>query len=175
MRLCLRGDLAREHARLHVELVEHRKRVGADDDESRRLADAVTALEAEMLANTTEFVFEAVGKPAWRKLMADNPPTPEDLKRDPSSRYSPEHFAMAALSESMIEPTGATVESVRKLTAKLTDTQFEILWMTCLSANEGVSGLGESRAASAVHASSERSSELHAATAPLEASSSVES
>lgn len=174
VRLCLLGNLSRDHEHLNGELVVAIGKHGDKHADVVQLAEQVRALEIDMRERATEFVYKALGRPAWKKLLADHPPTEEQLKDDPTLKFDPDEFPIAAMVASMIEPSGVTRSSLLRLIEKMTDTQYLILWDACLAANGGVTGLGESKAASSVLRSSPPSSELPSDLVSAEASSSAE-
>lgn len=138
VRILLRQDLIAEHARLDDELVAAAK---VDATENRdpvgpALAERILELEAEIEAAKRLFRFRAVGKKAWADLIAQHPPTPEQLKGHGRLDHNPETFPVAAIAASCIGPK-MTVEQVAKLELELNLAQFEILWSGCLDANVG--------------------------------------
>lgn len=176
VRLCLRGDLAREHERLEGELAEARRR----DDETNEpnqapaLARRIKDIEAQMRDDETEFVFTAIGTTAWSDLLAAHPPTKEQ-RATMRVDHNPDTFPQEAIAASLVDPADATVDEVEALRAKLSIGQWSQLWTACLQANVGGETPGESSSASEVLRASGPSSISAASAEFLAASSSAES
>jgi hypothetical protein len=176
--LCLRGDLVRELEQLERDLAAARR---ADEETNEpnkapAIARRIRDIEAEMRNSETEFTFQAIGKSAWRDLLAEHPPSKE--QKDLGFSHDPETFAVAAMARSLIDPypgEGEEAEAeVQALVEKLTTLQLGKLWTTCMSANvDGGNAPGESLAASAVLRAFEPSSITAVPAASPEASSSV--
>lgn len=173
-RLCLDGDLLDEHQLLVEELGRARK----DDerlnepDRAPAIAEQILELEDRIAAAETEFVFKAMGRGSWRKLVADHPPTPEQLAVDPQVDNDVEVFPFEAMAASLEEPA-LTAADLRKLHDDVLDeTQFQKLWTTCLVANLGTGvNRPESAAARSVLAANARpKSEQPSDSESLEAS-----
>jgi hypothetical protein len=175
VRLYLDGDVVREHERLKDQLQQVIKSDANSNepDEAPAIARRIKDLEDEMREGETEFVFQAIGKPKWSDLLAQHPPTKE--QREQGLDHNPEKFPAVAIAASLIDPGDADLEAVEALGASLSIGQWSTLWVTCLKANVGGEGPGESLAASAVLRASEQSSTSAADAASLAASSSDES
>lgn len=177
--LCLRGDLVREHEQLERELADIRRKSDGSlgGDGAAEVARRIRDLETQMREGETEFTFQAIGRSAWRNLLAEHPPTKE--QKDIGADHNPETFAAAAMAASLIDPFPGqgeeAVAEVEALLEKLTTLQLGKLWTTCMSANiDGGNTPGESSAASAALRASELSSTIAGRAASPEASSSDE-
>lgn len=150
VRLCLRGDLIREHERLEKELTEARRfdEMNNEPDTARAIAEAVQGVEADMRDSETEFVLTAMGRRTWSDLIAEFPPTEEHKKQ--GMDYHTDDFPPVAIATSLVEPSGVTRDNVDELLEVLNLGQFMRLWAGCLSANLGDKAPGESVAASVV-------------------------
>lgn len=144
-RVLLRQDLAAKHAELDAELTAV---LGQADDSMTAKAPALSRqlkeLEVEIEAEKVEFKFGNIGRRAWADLLAEHPPTKEQLKahresdrRGPPPDHNPETFPIAAMAAACIEPEGMDEDAVRRLEALLTDSQFVELWAACVGACRG--------------------------------------
>jgi hypothetical protein len=88
-------------------------------------------------------------------LLAANPPTKDQLKRDPRIDHNPETFPIAAIAASCLEPA-VTVEDVGRLERALPSTVFDVLWARCIDANIGGIDAPKSAAAGLILRASER-------------------
>lgn len=137
-KVCVRGDLV-----VRIEqLGEQWQAAVAEDARENRpptaplIAEEIQAARAEAEAAEVAFTFQAIGSTAWAKLLADHPP--------PAGRggsFNPETFPPAAISASLIEPSGFTVDKVVQLLEGLNDGAFQRLWGACLRANMADGGL----------------------------------
>lgn len=135
-RVLLRQDLLDEHDRLEAELQaeleldarENRDPVGPG------LAVRLLAFEEEIESLRREFRFRAVGKRRWSDLLAEHPPTKEQLAKFSRLDHNPETFPVAAIAASCIDPA-MSVEQVGRLEEVLNFAQFERLWECCLDVN----------------------------------------
>lgn len=150
VRLCLRGDLVRQHEQLERDLTDARRydETHNEVDTAPRIAEAIQTVEAEMADTETEFVFSAIGKRAWSDLLAKHPPTDEHRKL--GLDHEPDTFPAVAIAASLVEPADVTLDGVERLAEVLTVGQYMRLWTGCLAANLGDRVPGESEAASAV-------------------------
>ncbi len=120
VRICVRADLV---ARLE-ELVA----AGGDEAQIDKLRDEVAAYECE-------FVVQSIGALAWQRLLAAHPPTDDQRRRSPGLDHNPLTFPYAAVAASCVAPDGVSDETINELAERLTATQWEALWMACLSVN----------------------------------------
>lgn len=127
------------------------------------LAREVAALEQQIEDSKTPFRFVAIGRKAWADLVALHPPTKDDLKSDQRANINGQTFPPAAIAASCTSPT-MTVEQVQRLEAALPDSQWMVLWDSCLAANLG----GLTNPKSAIAGSILRESERSATTAANE-------
>lgn len=144
VRVCLRGDLAAEHERLENELDALREWAPsalAEADPRRPLAEAITALEAEMAESTETFTFRALGQRKYRALVDAHP----DPKGD--GQWNAETFPQALIAACAIEPEMDVVD-VERLFDVLNAGQVETLFMGAYMVNEGPTRVPFSKAAS---------------------------
>lgn len=146
VRLSLRSDLASEHDRLEEELA-----AAVDDERLLDIAERMEAIQAEIRSSAVEFVLAGIGKRRWSELVADNPPTAEQVeqlgRRVP---WNPDTFVYAAIAACVREPAGITVEKAASLEDVLTVAEWQRLWEAVLVVNVGDRSPGESLAASVV-------------------------
>lgn len=146
VRLLLDGDLVDQHEQMSAEL----GKLNAESPEAKALAARVLDLESEMQKAEIEFVFQAMGRGRWLKMMADHPPTDEQAKQ--GAQFDTDTFPFVAMAECLVEPE-VTVEALRTLNDEvLTEGQFGSLWASCLKANIGGGSRPESLAAHAIAA-----------------------
>lgn len=98
------------------------------------LENHVAELSKKVEAKTRTFVFSSIGKGAWRKLLADHPPTEAQLKADPSLDNNPETFPQAAMVACCTEP-GMTVEQANWIATELPEMVFLRFWNAVLRCN----------------------------------------
>lgn len=140
VKILLDQQMLVEHERLDAELLAASK---ADSEENRDplgpgLAESLVRFEAEIEAAKQQFRFRAIGKKAWADLLAQHPPTKEQVTLQPRLDHNPETFPLAAIAASCVDPK-MTVEQVGKLEQALNLAQFDKLWAGCLDANVGAS------------------------------------
>jgi len=172
-RLCLAGDVLGEIDALNAELWQAK----LDDDRLNRapLAPGIAAEIVELTelahASEVEFVFKAIGRKAWRDLVAAHPPLPNHTKA--GADFNTETMPIEAMAASCIEPKGATVEGFRELAEsdKVTDAQWNKLWFACHAANAGSADVPFSVAAYAIARPTETNSGQPEPTESLAASS----
>ena len=139
VRILLRQDMLAEHARLDAELVAE---LEIDANENRdavgpRLAQRLVEFEAEIEAAKRPFTFRAIGKRPWADLLADHPPTKDQLAASNGRiDHNPETFPIVAIAASCVDPK-MTVAQVTRLEDAINLGQFEKLWAACLDANVG--------------------------------------
>lgn len=81
------------------------------------------------------FTFQAIGRRAWRELLAQHPPTAAQLELDAGLEYDPDTFPAAAIAAACVEPEGVTADAMAELEERLSIGQFGRLWTACLAAN----------------------------------------
>lgn len=148
VRVPLRSDLAdrieqlEEQARREHKIDERENR----DPLAPKLAEQIQQLEAELAESEREFVFEAIGRRPYLKLIADHPPTDEQKADAEESgaiaQYDAETFSPALLAASCVEPPGATLETMTRIWNEWSAGQVSRLWSTCLAANLGSADAG---------------------------------
>lgn len=151
--VCLRGDLVADHEAAERELEQAQKRP-ADSlagNGSAAIIERIEALEAEMKANSYEFRFRALPKPAFRALVASYPPRRgEDGEVVPEDRYTmsnQEDMLPALIRACLVDPE-LDDASWADLEGKLTDRQFGDLADGAWFVNRGEVDVPFSRAAS---------------------------
>lgn len=135
-RVGFRQDLWDRHAALEADLAAAIRDDTSEnrDPEAPAVAEAIEALEAEIVAGEVPFVFQSIGRQAWTKLLAEHPPT--DEHRDLGSDHNPETFPPAALAASSVEPK-MSVETATGMFDELNLSQWNRLWSAVLTANLG--------------------------------------
>ncbi len=118
------------------------------------LADAVRRAEPSRLT----FVFQAIGKPAWRALERAFPAGEAQHAESGTAgmlvSWDITTFPTQAMAASMIDPEGATPESVAALEAKLSIGQWSRMWSCCVAVNTGDADVPKSLTGSAKTSSS---------------------
>ena len=162
-RVLLRQDLLTLHDELEAELAAAvkddamRNEVPTAPAISRRLVD----LEAEIDNARREFRFKSIGHRAWADLMAEHPPTKDQLKQFPRIDHNPETFPVAAIAACCVSPKmtleqaqelerGRWNEEEKEFEGGLNDTQFNELLVRCVEANTGGLNTPKSAAAGAI-------------------------
>jgi hypothetical protein len=88
--------------------------------------------------SSTRFVFESIGRRRWRDLMAEHPPTDEQIqeakKYDQDLDFNPETFPAAAMAAACVEP-GISVEQAQEMMDELPEGVGNRIWVACLRAN----------------------------------------
>jgi hypothetical protein len=102
------------------------------DGPRTELANRVADLEKAVQSKTRELVFRSIGRRAWKRLLADHPPTkqPEDMK----AGYNLETFVPAAMAASCVSP-GLTLEQADWIMAELPDAVMGEIVDACFTAN----------------------------------------
>lgn len=99
------------------------------------LEKRVEKLKAQVAEKTKTFVFVSIGRTAWRKILSEHPPTPEQIEEYGRHQdHNPEEFPFAAMAASCKEP-GLTTDQAKKLAEVLPVGVFDRLWGACLSCN----------------------------------------
>lgn len=155
------GGLEDELLRLEEQLAKAREADEREDGDAATapqapvIAEQILALQEQAKDSTVTFVFESIGRKKWTDLEASHPPSQkqlevaeeQDLPRPP---YNPDTFCVAAMAESLVEPSGVTEDLLAEWEKSFTAGQWNRLWNACLIANLGVGDVGESVAAYAV-------------------------
>lgn len=102
--------------------------------ETPAILNRVAALEAEIEAAQTVFVFEGIGDYAWHQLLNKHAPTRDD--RIAGYDFDPETFPPLAVAASCIEPV-LTPDDARWLFVNLDVAEWQRIWGACLLANLG--------------------------------------
>ncbi len=143
--ICLRGDLVAEYEELDRQLEEANRRA-ADSlagNGAGELLDRIEALQEEMRAATVTFRVRALPKPAWRALLAAQPPRHDDddkpNQEDAAIGVNMETFWDAIARACLIEPviddeTGAMMAGPE---GRLTDRQIGQLADAAWAVNRG--------------------------------------
>lgn len=171
-RILLRQDLLALHEELDAEL---NAAVKLDASMNREplapiLAKRVEELEAEMEEARVTFKFRALGRRKWADLLRKHPPTKDQLRQNDQVDHNPETFPIAALAASSHGPV-MDEDAVRRLEARITDSQFTLLWVKCVEANVGGMESPKSLAAGVILRVSGASATTHVSEGFPEASS----
>lgn len=151
--LCLRGDLQLRHEQLEQELEEAREADRADDSlagggRSRKVAEQIREVEAEMREHTHVFALRALPRQEFRDMVEAHPPR-EDDKSDQFSGVNSATFPVPLIAASCTDPI-MTAEQVDQLLKVLTEGQMLELYSAALHLNRGMVDVPKSAAASAV-------------------------
>lgn len=158
-RLCLNGEIVAELERLGDELLESQRGAKGGDSLSDPVPDIrrrIEELSERAKEFEVEYVFQAIGRPAWRKLISECPPNKE--QKAAGGDVNGDRFRPAAMAASCISHEDATPEAFLELEAKLTDGQWDRLWFACRAANMGTGDLPNFDAAFGTARPSETSS-----------------
>jgi hypothetical protein len=146
-------DLAARHDELSAAArTASRARVDSIDSDIVTAAEALADLEEELEAYYVTFRFQALPRKQWADLLAGHAPTKEQLRADKRVQFNPETFPAVAIAACLIDPV-MTVDQVRVLEngveivdpdtgdtrrqGGLNDTQFNVLFNTCVEVNVG--------------------------------------
>lgn len=131
--ICVRGDLVEKARELHEEYAaallydaDHN-----EPDTAPAVAELIEAAQAEAEAATVTFTVGAVPANVWRRLVAEHPPTDDDLD---GWRWNLETFPPAALAAACLDPVMDEVQA-DALADALSDAQWEKLWNAVLAVN----------------------------------------
>jgi hypothetical protein len=157
VRIPMRADLLDRITSLEQQAARER---AVDKRENRdalapAIAEQIRELEDQVAASEVEFTFEGIGRRAYAKLVADNPPTAEQKAEaeadERSVSYNPDTFPPRLLAASCVAPEGASIEGMTDVWENWSEGQAAQLWTTCLTANLGGVGVGpKSQIASAI-------------------------
>jgi hypothetical protein len=141
--ICVAGELIAEHSRLDAKLEEaeteqiaSRKLGDAEASEVERLRGRIRKLEADIKAQTHDFVFRALKKNAWRDLMEEHGPRKGKERQE---RWNPQTFPPAAVQASCLSPEGMDDDEAFRAFWEdaINDGQRDELFRGALKANEG--------------------------------------
>lgn len=136
VRVCARGDLVDQHARLVVEMSTWMDSEGdgalAMGSNVRDVHARLAAIEAEIEASTVVVRIQAVPAYKWANLLMKNPPTRE--QREAGCDNNPDKFPIAVVSACAIEPT-ISIDQAQKLRDTLSTPEWNNLWLGCLLLN----------------------------------------
>lgn len=115
----------------------------AHDAELQALRDAVTAAEKEVQKQTDTYIFRACGRYRFNELVAEHPPTDDDIEQirkesaDPNARpaYSFNTFAPALIAECCIDPK-LSIEEATAICQDWNDAEVLELFATALGVNQ---------------------------------------
>lgn len=148
VRVPMRADLLDEIETLEAQAERERE---VDKRENRdpvapQIATRIQELEAELADSEVVFTFQAIGKRALNKMVADHPPTDEQ-KADAEQTgmvavRNEETFQPALLQASCIAPEGSTAEDWADICENWSLGQFTPLWQACLLATFGGADVG---------------------------------
>lgn len=117
--VCARADLAGEIEELRVRYEQARDEdqnngTAADEPQAPKILEEMKALRQQMADSQVTFTFEALGRKRESDLMAEHPPTAEQVeyanKRGFQAQLNPETHVPAMFFEACIDPAGMTVE-----------------------------------------------------------------
>jgi hypothetical protein len=102
-------------------------------DTAPGVAEEIAALEVEAQGATVTFTVEALGAGAWRRLVAEYPPPPDDTD---GWRWDLDTFPPAALAASCIDPK-MSEDQATELAERLSNGQWSKLFGAVLDVNLG--------------------------------------
>ena len=124
------------------------------EPERLTLATRIDAAERAARESIVVFTFEAVGRGAHELLVAEHPPTKDQLSGMPDDttlRWNPQTFPPALAAASCVEPAeiAGDVDEWAEIHRTWSDGQWRALWSACMMAQGvAVSDAPKSRAAS---------------------------
>lgn len=177
-RILLHQELAARHEQLDAELMAameaDKKDLGIGEvPRSAALAQALSEFEDEIEESKVAFRFRALSKRAWADLIAQHPPTKEQLRDHAGLDHNPLTFPVAAVAASCSDPV-MTLEQAQRLERSLNLSQWGQLWMACLNANIGGGDTPKSVAAGTIRRLNGASVLRHTTIASPEVSSLAE-
>ncbi len=151
--VCLDRALVAEYEEA-VDALEQATRGAMLEGPAEELHNRVADLDKAIQDKTREFVFESIGRRAWRQLLAEHPPTnaPEDSK----AGYNVETFVPAALAASCMKP-GLNVAQAEWMAAELPEAVLGDVIEACFRANLQGGDVKKANATAAVALSRSRS------------------
>jgi hypothetical protein len=157
VRIPMRADLLDEISSLEAR-AEHEREI--DKRENRDpvapgLAEQIQGLEQELTDSEVTFKFQALGRRAYAKLVAEHPPTDEQkaaaVEAGNRSLYNNDTFPPALLAAACIEPADTTYDDMLDVWENWSEGQVAPLWSACLTANMAAADVGpKSQIASAI-------------------------
>ncbi|MEU4410767.1 hypothetical protein AB0F88_40205 [Streptosporangium sp. NPDC023963] len=158
--ICLRGDLQAEFEGLERDLAAARSKpkavtLSGGNEEAETIAQMIADLSEEMREHSTVFRFRGLTKRAYSDLVAQYPPTREQEEKGNDVNW--ETFPVALIAACAIEPKMTEAEA-GELNDMVTQAQWNAIYMAASAVNAAKLDIPNSSAASAVLASSRRSS-----------------
>lgn len=157
VRVIVDGSVLAELDRLEDELKDAQQvdRRENRPPEAPGIARRIEELRAAAHASAVEFTFQAVGRRQWSDLLAQHPPTPEQLAEARAAdqsppEFNPETFPAAAVAASCTSPEGMTADKAQRIFDGWAIAQTGAIWSACLAANIGSVDIPFTSAASAV-------------------------
>lgn len=149
--VCADGALVAELEEARAELeAQHQGMLQAP----KELEARVEKLAKEVDKKTRTFVFQSIGRRAWRKMLSEHPPTKEHLAMEPELDFNPDTFPAVAFRRSCISPE-LTQDDAEWLAGDLPEGEFTRVWGALLRANV-VGGDAKKAVATAAAALSEK-------------------
>lgn len=140
--ICLDSALVMEIGRLEDQIRDlQQKNDGSAADPLGPLAERVLELREQAKAAEVEFVFHSIGRLAFRDMIREHEPTPEQQKavgKDVRLLYNPDTFMPALFAAACESVRGGTPAWWTRKCAEWGDGQVERLWHACLAAQQGV-------------------------------------
>lgn len=164
VRICLRGDIGGAIDVLKerwLEAVEY-DREHNEPPTAPAIWDRIAGLEQQADEATVTFVVEALGASAYRRLVAEHPPDPDDLD---GWRWNAETFPIAIVAACTVEPAMDETQAAA-LAERLSNAQWSKLYTAAMAVNVGDDLVKKFATATAPRPTSEPSS----TTAPSEES-----
>ena len=169
------ADLLAEHNALAEKLD---RKIDADslDQDDPIIADMerLGELAGKIAESTVTFKFRSIGFGAWSELLAQHPPSREQLEQNRHLDHNAVSFPLAAMAATCVEPE-MSYDDVKRLKASgaMTAASWNALWNACKEAN--VSGVRpKATAAGLIHQLSGQSGKRRTTTASPSPSSADE-
>ncbi|HEY9523703.1 MAG TPA: hypothetical protein VIR33_10720 [Thermopolyspora sp.] len=152
VQICTRGDLQARWEDLSRQLEVARRSPDADtlagmSGQARRIAQQMEDLRNQMQAHTRLIRLRALPQSEWSDLLAR--PEHKARKEDDPADYNRKTFPVSALAACAVAPP-MTVEQAGKLVDRLSQGQWDKLWMAVLQLNKGEADIPFSAVASAI-------------------------
>lgn len=174
--LCLRGDLQAQWEDLERKLQQAETQTTdtlAGDPEAQRIAEKMEQIAAQMREHERTFLFRALGSIEYSNLLAANK-APDDKRDESVDGLDWTTYPTALIAACAVDPA-MTLDQAERLSAVLTNRQWDDLFRTALACNRSSVDVPFSLSASAIRAASAPRSPQPEPGAPPAAGSSGES
>lgn len=105
-------------------------------DQAPKLQKRLIELQRQAEASAVPFTFQSMGKTAWRALVGKHPPTKDQLQKSGGrADFNLDTLPAAAMAVCCIDPLDVSEEGFKQLGDKVTQGQWDKLWIACHMAN----------------------------------------